>query len=137
MKKTLASALLLGLFAYGCVKDNNKNLFAKIAKDKSFKMQEYDKYFLGANHEEGDDMIIVGYDLNGDGKADCIAKAKVIGQEGEFYTTFPYAVSLTVNPDANGSYDKFYFDKDGDGKFDMVLQHKESDPESDDNSVSI
>jgi hypothetical protein len=82
-------------------------------------------------------MLIVTYDLNKDGKNDAIAKTKLIGKEGDFYLTFPYALSLTVNPDENGNYNTFYFDKDGDGTFDMVLQHKESEPESDNNSVSI
>jgi hypothetical protein len=64
MKKTLASILLLGLFAAGCSRNDNKNLFAKISKDKSFKMQDYDKYFTGSYMEKGDDMLIVTYDLN-------------------------------------------------------------------------
>jgi hypothetical protein len=139
MRKGLLSLVLAGLVFVGCStsKNNDKDLFAKISKDKSFKMQDYDKYFLAANHEKGDDMILVGYDLNKDGKPDALAKAKIIGQDGDFYITFPYAESLTVNPDVNDNYKTFYFDKDGDGKFDLVLNREESEPEPDDNSVSM
>ena len=98
-------------------------------------MKDYEKYFTGSYKKKGEDMLIVTYDLNKDGKNDAIAKTKLIGKEGDFYLTFPYASSLTVNPDGNGSYNTFYFDRDGDGKFDMVLKNKES--ESDKSDVSI
>jgi hypothetical protein len=98
-------------------------------------MRDYEKYFTGSYKEKGEDMLIVTYDLNKDGKNDAIAKTKLIGKEGDFYLTFPYASSLTVNPDGNGSYNTFYFDRDGDGKFDMVLKNEES--ESDKSDVSI
>jgi hypothetical protein len=137
MKKGLLSLVLVGLVFVGCSnsKNNDKNLFAKISKDKSFKMQDYDKYFTGSYKEKGEDMLIVTYDLNKDGKNDAIAKAKLIGKDGDYYLTLPYASSLTVSPDENGSYNTFYFDKDGDGKFDMILVNKES--ESDKIGVSI
>jgi hypothetical protein len=132
MRKGLASILLLGILTSGCL----SNKFEKISRDHFFKIKDYTKYFKGSHPEVGEDMVILGYDLNKDGNVDCIAKAKMVMKHDTIYT-FPYASSLTVNPDGNGDYNAFYFDSNNDGLFDFVFEKKEAEPESDNNSVSM
>jgi hypothetical protein len=125
-KKTLLTLALAGLIATSC-SDKNIDLFQKIAKDKCFKLDDYKEYLVGATNNNFEGVAYVGYDFNNDGKPDVIAMAKIFEKLGKGYLVEPYAFAVSVNKNEIGAYDTYYFDKDGDGKFDMVLQNDEKE----------
>jgi hypothetical protein len=135
MRKTLLSIVLLSLLAGGC-SNSNRNFFEKISKDRKFNIENYKAYVTNIHNDKTDDVAYISYDLNNNDITDAVAITKILEVDSNKYVLNPFAFAVSVDENEDKTYDKYYFDKDGDGKFDMIIA-KKSNEEKKDNSVSL
>ncbi|MGY4884016.1 MAG: hypothetical protein ACP5NZ_00365 [Nanobdellota archaeon] len=132
MKKTLLTLAFMGMVGTGC--SEKGDIFKEISKEKTFKLKEYKEYILDVFLDEREDLLFVNYDFNQNGKMDAMAVTRMIPDSEGKYAPSPYAFNLTLDKDEDGICEKFYLDRNFDGKFDDIVKNREKRETTEDKS---
>ncbi len=127
MKKTLLTIAMVGILTGACSKEQ-ESVFDKLPKEKSFRIGDYKENILYASEDKKDSVMTLFFDMDRDGIPDLAAMTKIIAKRGTKYRMEPYAFAVKTNRYEKSFYDWFYFDMDGDRKFDVMLRKKEKIP---------
>ena len=104
---------------------NKEDLFEKILKERMFKIKDYEKYIVASLKDEKNKLVYIIFDLNNDGITDVIAKTNITKKKGDKYFTNKYATFVGIDRNEDGNYETFYFDKNGDNKFEREERYIE------------